>query len=73
MQLVNADQPFWLIGLTEMTRTFGLELLELILSSFPDVFFKVSQCLFCKNEFLPIKHETYSTFLFKLHFFYLKK
>lgn len=43
VQLVNADQPFWLVGLTEMTRTFGLELLELIFSSFPDVFFKVTR------------------------------
>ena len=41
VQLVNAEQPFWLTGLTEMTRTFGLELLELIFTSFPDVFYKV--------------------------------
>uniref|UniRef100_A0A286XII2 Protein MON2 homolog n=1 Tax=Cavia porcellus TaxID=10141 RepID=A0A286XII2_CAVPO len=27
-QLVNADAPYWLVGMTEMTRTFGLELLE---------------------------------------------
>ena len=40
IQLVNADQPFWLTGLTEMTRTFGLELIELILSQYPAVFFK---------------------------------
>jgi hypothetical protein len=33
-QLVNADQPFWLIGMTEMTRTFGLELLEAVLTAF---------------------------------------
>ncbi len=41
VQLVNAEQPFWLTGLTEMTRTFGLELLELIFTSFPDIFYKV--------------------------------
>uniref|UniRef100_A0A336JYA7 Protein MON2 homolog n=1 Tax=Culicoides sonorensis TaxID=179676 RepID=A0A336JYA7_CULSO len=28
VQLVDADQPYWLLGMTEMTRTFGLELLE---------------------------------------------
>lgn len=41
MQLVNADQPYWLIGITEMTRTFGLELLESVLTNFSSVFFKV--------------------------------
>ena len=30
--LVGADQPKWLIGIVEMTRTFGLELLESLLS-----------------------------------------
>lgn len=42
VQLVNADQPFWLLGMTEMTRTFGLELLETVLTSFSPVFFKVN-------------------------------
>ncbi|KAH9512973.1 Endocytosis and vacuole integrity protein [Bulinus truncatus] len=37
-QLVNADQPFWLTGMTEMTRTFGLELLESVLTSYPSTF-----------------------------------
>ena len=41
MQLVNADQPYWLLGITEMTRTFGLELLESVLTNFSSVFFKV--------------------------------
>ncbi|GBM29333.1 Protein MON2 [Araneus ventricosus] len=50
VQLVNADQPFWLIGLTEMTRTFGLELLESILSSFPEVFFKYAEFNFLLKE-----------------------
>ena len=36
-QLVNADQPFWLLGMTEMTRTFGLELMESVLADYPDV------------------------------------
>lgn len=42
VQLVNADQPYWLTGMTEMTRTFGLELLESVLTNFSVVFFRVS-------------------------------
>lgn len=41
VQLVNADQPYWLIGMTEMTRTFGLELLESVLTQYSQVFYKV--------------------------------
>ena len=40
VQLVNADQPLWLQGIVEMTRTFGLELLETLLSSYSPVFYK---------------------------------
>ncbi|KAF2347627.1 Guanine nucleotide exchange factor N-terminal, partial [Trinorchestia longiramus] len=40
VQLVNADQPLWLVGLTEMTRTFGLDLLESVLTMFPRIFFQ---------------------------------
>lgn len=40
-QLVNADAPYWLVGMTEMTRTFGLELLESVLNDFPGVFLEV--------------------------------
>lgn len=40
-QLVNADAPYWLVGMTEMTRTFGLELLESVLNDFPGVFLQV--------------------------------
>lgn len=50
VQLVNADQPFWLIGLTEMTRTFGLELLESVLTKFPHVFFKYREFSFLLKE-----------------------
>jgi hypothetical protein len=38
--LVGADQPVWMTGIVEMTRTFGLELLESMLSEFPAVFVK---------------------------------
>ena len=58
-QLVNADQPFWLNGMTEMTRTFGLELLEAVLTSYPTVFTQVgwSDCLsgLCQGVCLTVK------------------
>ena len=38
--LVGADQPVWMTGIVEMTRTFGLELLESMLTQFPSVFSK---------------------------------
>ena len=38
--LVGADQPVWMTGIVEMTRTFGLELLESMLTEFPSVFVK---------------------------------
>lgn len=41
VQLVHADQPCWLIGMTEMTRTFGLELLESVLVQYSQIFYKV--------------------------------
>lgn len=44
-QLVNADAPYWLVGMTEMTRTFGLELLESVLNDFPGVFLQVHTAL----------------------------
>lgn len=36
IQLVKAEQPYWLVGMTEMTRTFGLELLEIVFISYSD-------------------------------------
>ena len=41
--LVGADQPKWMTGIVEMTRTFGLELLESVLAKFPQVFHKHTQ------------------------------
>ena len=38
VMLVGADQPVWMTGIVEMTRTFGLELLESMLTQFPSVF-----------------------------------
>ena len=40
--LINAKPSVWLIGIHEMTRTLGLELIESILKSYPSVFFKVT-------------------------------
>lgn len=39
--LVNGEHPSWLVGISEMFRTFGLELLETILARFPFIFEKV--------------------------------
>ncbi|VDK63054.1 unnamed protein product [Onchocerca ochengi] len=41
--LINSETPLWLIGIQEMTRTLGLELLESVLSSYPSVFIKHSE------------------------------
>ncbi|RUS78226.1 hypothetical protein EGW08_013995 [Elysia chlorotica] len=49
-QLVNADQPFWLTGMTEMTRTFGLELLEAVLVGYPQIFTKHEEFSFMVKE-----------------------
>lgn len=50
VQLVNADQPYWLLGMTEMTRTFGLELLETVLTNFPSVFHRHQEFSFVLKE-----------------------
>lgn len=50
VQLVNAEQPYWLLGMTEMTRTFGLELLETVLSQFSSVFHKFAEFSFLLKE-----------------------
>lgn len=50
VQLVNADQPYWLQGMTEMTRTFGLELLESVLTSFSSIFYKNPEFSFLLKE-----------------------
>ncbi|XP_078594586.1 protein MON2 homolog isoform X1 [Branchiostoma floridae x Branchiostoma japonicum] len=49
-QLVNADSPYWLVGMTEMTRTFGLELVENILTQFSPVFFRHPEFSFLLKE-----------------------
>ncbi|KAG5830500.1 hypothetical protein ANANG_G00311320 [Anguilla anguilla] len=49
-QLVNADAPYWLVAMTEMTRTFGLELLESVLNDFPGVFLQHQEFSFLLKE-----------------------
>ena len=44
-QLTNGEQPYWLHGIVEMTRTFGLELLESVLKGYPNIFLKVKLIL----------------------------
>lgn len=51
---MNADAPYWLVGMTEMTRTFGLELLESVLNDFPGVFLQVA----------PIPFQVFGFFVF---------
>lgn len=43
--LVNGEKPVWLVGISEMFRSFGLELLETVLFRFPFVFVKVNMCI----------------------------
>ncbi|XP_063218937.1 protein MON2 homolog [Bacillus rossius redtenbacheri] len=50
VQLVNADHPYWLIKMTEMTPTFGLELLESLLTNFTSVFFQHPEFSFLLKE-----------------------
>ncbi|EGT40075.1 hypothetical protein CAEBREN_31871 [Caenorhabditis brenneri] len=40
--LINGEAPIWLVGIQEMTRTLGLELLESLLKGYPSVFIRVS-------------------------------
>ncbi|PIK54493.1 hypothetical protein BSL78_08627 [Apostichopus japonicus] len=48
--LVNGDQPYWLKGMTGISRTFGIELIEAILNAFPPVFLRHSEFSFQLKE-----------------------
>lgn len=63
---MNADQPFWLVGMTEMTRTFGLELLEAVLTAFPEIFHTVSTNIYSEVNRSNIVWV-------ELHFMYIKQ
>lgn len=71
MQLVDADQPYWLLGMTEMTRTFGLELLETVLTQFSTIFFKVYLLLI--NLLICLYFLMFHLFSIPNFRFYLKK
>lgn len=49
-QLVNADGPQWLVGIAEMTRTFGLELLETVLNNYQSIFTKHAEFRFLLKD-----------------------
>ncbi|XP_022784455.1 protein MON2 homolog [Stylophora pistillata] len=49
-QLTNGEQPYWLNGVNEMARTFGLELLESVLRGYPNIFLKHPEFSFLLKE-----------------------
>jgi hypothetical protein len=57
--LINGDQPIWLIGLTEITRTLILELIETILTHYASIFH-------CHSEFRYLLKERVSPLVIKL-------
>ncbi|XP_072945824.1 protein MON2 homolog [Epargyreus clarus] len=50
IQLVNSDAPLWLIGISDVPKTFGLELLDTILTDFSAIFFKIPDFRFLLKE-----------------------
>ncbi|VDM51904.1 unnamed protein product [Angiostrongylus costaricensis] len=59
--LINAKPSVWLVGIHEMTRTLGLELIESILKSYPSVFFKHQEfCDLLKSEVCPLVIKLFS-------------
>ncbi|XP_055376967.1 protein MON2 homolog [Condylostylus longicornis] len=41
IKLINSDQPVWLFGIKEISTTFGLELVEIILNNYSNIFFEI--------------------------------
>ncbi|XP_017060451.1 protein MON2 homolog isoform X1 [Drosophila ficusphila] len=66
VQLVNAEQPYWLVGMTEMTRTFGLELLEAVLTNFSAVFHENNCISLQSNDFRLLLKERVCALVIKL-------
>ncbi|XP_045456557.1 protein MON2 homolog [Melitaea cinxia] len=50
IQLINGDSANWLVGISDVPKTFGLELLDTVLTDFSDVFFKISEFRFLLKE-----------------------
>ncbi|KAL6738567.1 hypothetical protein Aduo_012103 [Ancylostoma duodenale] len=66
--LINAKPSVWLLGIHEMTRTLGLELIESILKSYPGVFFRHPEfCDLLKTEVCPLVIKLFSPSLKSAH------
>ncbi|KAM3959984.1 LOW QUALITY PROTEIN: mon2 homolog, regulator of endosome-to-Golgi trafficking [Aphomia sociella] len=50
IQLINGDAAHWLVGISDVPKTFGLELLDTVLTDFSPVFFKISEFRFLLKE-----------------------
>ncbi|EPB74166.1 ST7 protein [Ancylostoma ceylanicum] len=66
--LINAKPSVWLLGIHEMTRTLGLELIESILKSYPGVFFRHPEfCDLLESEVCPLVIKLFSPSLKSAH------
>ncbi|XP_013170151.1 PREDICTED: protein MON2 homolog, partial [Papilio xuthus] len=50
IQLINGDAAHWLVGISDVPKTFGLELLDTVLTDFSEVFFKIQEFRFLLKE-----------------------
>ncbi|RVE48352.1 hypothetical protein evm_007012 [Chilo suppressalis] len=50
IQLINGDSAHWLVGISEVPKTFGLELLDTVLTDFSPIFFKIPEFRFLLKE-----------------------
>ncbi|XP_060807480.1 protein MON2 homolog [Amyelois transitella] len=50
IQLINGDAAHWLAGISDVPKTFGLELLDTVLTDFSPVFFKIPEFKFLLKE-----------------------
>ncbi|XP_022115968.2 protein MON2 homolog isoform X1 [Pieris rapae] len=50
IQLINGDAANWLVGISDVPKTFGLELLDTVLTDFSPVFFKITEFRFLLKE-----------------------
>ncbi|KAJ2939441.1 hypothetical protein O0L34_g10873 [Tuta absoluta] len=50
IQLINGDSPHWLVGISDVPKTFGLELLDTVLTDFSSIFYKISEFRFLLKE-----------------------
>ncbi|XP_047037089.1 protein MON2 homolog isoform X3 [Helicoverpa zea] len=50
IQLINGDAAHWLVGISDVPKTFGLELLDTVLTDFSPIFFKIAEFRFLLKE-----------------------